>query len=75
MLRILQQSESSSNKHSGITQFGAATKMLGAISGLDVFFGVSSARAHLDALEEQGLAKRFKEGRQYVYRSNGSCRK
>lgn len=73
ILRILEQSETCCKKHSGITQFGAATKMLGELSGLDVFFGVSSARAHLDALEEQGLAKRFKEGRQYVYRTNG-CR-
>jgi glyoxylase-like metal-dependent hydrolase (beta-lactamase superfamily II) len=68
ILRILQQSETSSKKHSGITQFVAATKLLGEISGLDTFFGVSSARAHLDALEAQGLATRLKVGRQHVYR-------
>jgi glyoxylase-like metal-dependent hydrolase (beta-lactamase superfamily II) len=68
--RILEQSETSSKKHPGITQFVAATKMLGELSGLDIFFGVSSARAHLDALEAQGLATRLKEGRQHVYRPN-----
>lgn len=68
MLRILEQSKTSSKKHSGITQFVAATKLLGELSGLDIFFGVSSARAHLDALAEQGLATRLKEGRQHVYR-------
>jgi glyoxylase-like metal-dependent hydrolase (beta-lactamase superfamily II) len=75
ILGILEQSEACSKRHSGITQFCAATKLLGELSGLDIFFGVSSARAHLDALEEQGLAKRFKEGRQYVYRPNGCHRK
>ncbi|MGO9572387.1 MAG: MBL fold metallo-hydrolase [Desulfomonilaceae bacterium] len=72
ILRILEHSETSSKKYSGITQFVAATKLLGELSGLDVFFGVSSARAHLDALEAQGLATRVKEGRQYVYRANGT---
>jgi glyoxylase-like metal-dependent hydrolase (beta-lactamase superfamily II) len=67
-LRILGQSETTSKKYSGITQFVAATRLLGEISGLDTFFGVSSARAHLDALEAQGLATRVKVGRQHVYR-------
>jgi glyoxylase-like metal-dependent hydrolase (beta-lactamase superfamily II) len=68
MLRILQQSGSPSKRHPGITQFIAATKLLGEISGLDIFFGVSAAKGHLDALAEQGLASRRKEGPEYVYR-------
>lgn len=75
VLGILEQNEPSSRKHSGMTQFVMATKLLGELSGLDIFFGVSSARAHLDALEEQGLAKRFKEGRVYLYQPNGCLRK
>jgi glyoxylase-like metal-dependent hydrolase (beta-lactamase superfamily II) len=71
MLRILQQSGSPLKKHAGITQFTAATKLLGEISGLDIFFGVSAAKSHLDALVEQGLASRRKKGPEYVYRPNG----
>jgi glyoxylase-like metal-dependent hydrolase (beta-lactamase superfamily II) len=75
VLRILQQSDSSSKKHAGMTQFIAATKLLGEISGLDIFFGVSAAKSHLDALVEQGLASRLKAGPQYVYRPNESSRR
>jgi glyoxylase-like metal-dependent hydrolase (beta-lactamase superfamily II) len=75
VLRILQQSASSSKRHPGITQFIAATKLLGEISELEVFFGVSAAKSHLDALAEQGLASRRKEGSEYVYRPNGSLSK
>ncbi len=70
ILRILEQGEASSREHPGITQFVAARKLLGELSGLDIFFGISSARAHLDALEAQGLAIRRKEGRRHVYRPN-----
>jgi glyoxylase-like metal-dependent hydrolase (beta-lactamase superfamily II) len=75
VLRILQQSASPSKKLPGISQFIAATKLLGEISELEVFFGVSAAKSHLDALVEQGLASRRKEGSEYVYRPNGSLSK
>jgi glyoxylase-like metal-dependent hydrolase (beta-lactamase superfamily II) len=75
VLRILQQSASPSRKHPGITQFIAATKLLGEISELEVFFGVSAAKSHLDALAAQGLASRRKEGHEYVYRPNGTASK
>lgn len=75
ILRIIQQSENPRTSHGGITQFMAATMLLGELSGLDIFFGVSAAKGHLDALEGQGLVKRLKEGPQYLYQPNGSLRK
>jgi hypothetical protein len=53
-----------------MTQFMVATQVFGSLSGMDIFYGVSSAKGHLDALEQQGLATRMKKGAQYVYRAN-----
>jgi len=67
ILRILAEGDGSPGNHAGMTQFMVATELFGSLSGRDLFFGVSSARAYLDALEEQGLATRLKEGSQHVY--------
>jgi glyoxylase-like metal-dependent hydrolase (beta-lactamase superfamily II) len=72
VLRILEQSETASNESGGMTQFAVAAKLFGDLSGLDIFYGVSSARAHLDALEGQGVAERHKEDGQHVYRPTGT---
>lgn len=72
ILRILAEGNGSPGKHKGMTQFMVATELFGTLSGRDLFFGVSSARAYLDALEEQGRATRHKEGSQHVYRLNES---
>jgi glyoxylase-like metal-dependent hydrolase (beta-lactamase superfamily II) len=73
ILQILADRNGSADKHDGMTQFMVATELFGAtLSGRDVFFGISAARAFLDALEEQGLATRQKEGSQNVYRPSAS---
>ncbi|MGB6064751.1 MAG: MBL fold metallo-hydrolase [Desulfomonilaceae bacterium] len=66
--RILERNEASPEKYRGMTQFLVAKELLGTLSGLDIFFGVSSTRGYLDALEEDGLAFRSKEGAEHVYR-------
>ncbi len=74
LLQILEQNEAYPENYTEMTQFMAATKLLGSLSGLDIFFGVSSVRGYLDALEEQGLVTRFKEGSEHVYRPAGRGR-
>ncbi|MBI4963188.1 MAG: MBL fold metallo-hydrolase [Desulfomonile tiedjei] len=72
ILRILGQKDGSAGNHDGKTQYMVATELFGSISGRELFFAVSSARAYLDALEEQGLATRLKEGTRHFYRSKAS---
>jgi len=72
ILRILADGNGSPRKRDGMTQFMVATKLFGSLSGRDVFFGISAARAFLDALEEQGLATRLKQGSRHVYRPSVS---
>lgn len=67
ILGILKDRNGSARKHDGMTQFMVATDLFGSLSGRDVFFGISAARAYLDALEEQGLTTRLKEDSQHVY--------
>ncbi len=62
LLKMLMRHETSAEKGTGMTQFMAATKLYGPLSGLNIFFGVSSASGYLAALEEEGLATRCKEG-------------
>ncbi len=62
ILGILGEHAASPGKDTGMTQFMAATKLFGALSGLDIFCGITSARGYLYALEEEGLATRCKEG-------------
>ncbi|MBI4964035.1 MAG: MBL fold metallo-hydrolase [Desulfomonile tiedjei] len=66
--RILAQGEKIAKKKAGMTQFMVATELFGPLSGIEVFYGISATEGHLDALEEQGLAARVKEGSHYCYR-------
>jgi glyoxylase-like metal-dependent hydrolase (beta-lactamase superfamily II) len=66
--RILADGNGPTQRRDGMTQFMVARELFGSISGRDVFFGISAARAYLDALEDAGLATRVKEGSQHVYR-------
>lgn len=68
IMGILEEHAASPAKDTGMTQFMAATKLFGALSGLGIFFGITSARGYLYALEEEGLATRCKEGSRHVYR-------
>jgi len=52
---------------SAMTQFLLAQALYGLMSGIDVFFGISTVRGHLNLLHSQGLVSRLKQGQEYVF--------
>jgi len=51
-----------------MNQFMVARELYSELNGWDIFYGVSTARGHLNLLHEQGSVARWKHGGQYLYR-------
>lgn len=51
-----------------VNQFVVAQELCSSLNGWDIYYGVSSARGHLNLLYERGRVDRQADGKQYVYR-------